>query len=177
MKAKLIVIPLVVLIFSCSYRPEPAPNEIEYRGEKIKLTKSYSDFDDYKNDPENIDPAETMRVQRLVMQAPIDREFESLIDASKAIGEIAFPGYGSGVFPQQRQPDGTSLIAFSIEIPRAEKDRWFVFRAAEGKHLLIDEFVAPDVPLISRVAEENGVLVYKTVASEKVLTRPLVNQK
>jgi hypothetical protein len=33
---------------------ERRSNEIDYRGERIKLTKAYVDYDDYKNDPENI---------------------------------------------------------------------------------------------------------------------------
>lgn len=90
--------------YACVSQHNDATNEIDYRGEKIRLTKSYSDFDDYKNDPENIDPSETARVQRLVMEAPIEREFNSLLDASKAVGEIGFPGYGSGGFAQQLQP-------------------------------------------------------------------------
>jgi len=32
-------------------------NVIDYRGERIKLSKSYYDFDTYKNDPDNIDPS------------------------------------------------------------------------------------------------------------------------
>src|SRR5262245_46857241 len=41
------------------------PDYVEYRGEKIKLSKYYSDYDSYKNDPDNIAPSETTRVQQL----------------------------------------------------------------------------------------------------------------
>ena len=177
MKGTLIVIVLMLLTLSCGYRQGLAPNEIEYRGEKIKLTKSYSDFDDYKNDPKNIDPAETLRVQRMVMHAPIEREFESLEDASKACIEIAFPGYGSGGFQQQPQADGSILMGFWVEIPRAQKDRYFAFRAINGRYRLIDDFVVSDMPVIGRVTEENGALVYSTYQGKRVVTRPLVNQK
>jgi hypothetical protein len=177
MKATLIVIVLMVFTLSCGYRQGLASNEIEYRGEKIKLTKSYSDFDDYKSDPQNIDPAETGRVQRMVMYAPIDREFESLLDASKACSEIAFPGYGAGGFQQQPQPDGSILMGFWVEIPRAHKDRYFAFRGTNGKYRLIDDFVVSDMPDIGRVTEENGALVYSTYQGKRVLTRPLVNQQ
>lgn len=173
----LTIIVVVVLGAACLSHHDVATNEIDYRGEKIRLTKSYSDFDDYKNDPENIDPAETARVQRLVMEAPIEREFNSLLDVSKAVGEIAFPGYGSSGFAQQPQPDGSFLMGFSVEIPRAEKDRCFIFRGRNGKYLLIDDFVASDTPPIWRVTEENGTLVYSTAQGERVLTRPLVNKE
>ena len=72
---------LVMLgIIGCERRS----NEIDYRGEKIKLTKAYADYDEYKNDPDNIDPSETERVQRLVLGAPIARTFGSRLEASKA---------------------------------------------------------------------------------------------
>jgi len=177
MKATLTIIVGLVLVTGCVSQRDVATNEIDYRGEKIKLTKSYSDFDDYKNDPENIDPAETARVQRLVMEAPIEREFNSLLDASKAVGEIAFPGYGSGGFAQQPQPDGSILTGFSVEIPRAEKDRCFTFRGKNGKYRLIDDFVLSEAPYIWRVTEEDGTLVYSTAEGKRVLTRPLVNKE
>jgi hypothetical protein len=169
MKTWLTILALAFLNVSC----EPPSNEITYRGEKIKLSKSYSDFDDYKNDPENIHPSETARVQRLVMEAPIKRNFDSLLEASKAVGEIAFPGYGTSGFQQQQQPDGTVLMGFSVEIPRAEKDRCFAFRGVNGKFELIDDFVAPDTPSIQRVSIEDRTLVYSTLNGQRVLTRPL----
>src|ERR1700752_3527162 len=155
MKARLAIITLLFLVCSCG-RPG---NEIEYRGERIKLTKSYSDFDDYKNDPENIDPSETDRVQRLVMEAPIKREFDSLLDASKAVSQIAVPGYGSGGLEQQQNDDGTVLMAFSVEIPRAQKERFFVFRGVKGRYQLIDDLVAPENSSIGSVVLEGRTLL------------------
>jgi hypothetical protein len=169
-----ITICLALLVVSCARK---AANEIGYRGERIKLTRSYSDFDDYKNDPQNIDPTETERVQRLVMHAPIEREFGSLLDVSKAVSEIAFPGYGSGGFAQQPQPDGSVLMGFSVEIPRAQKERCFAFRGVNGKYRLIDDFVAPDTPSIGRFSEENGTLVYSTASGERIVSRPLIPRR
>jgi len=169
-----ITIVLILLVSSCARRPD---NEIGYRGERIKLTRSYSDFDDYKNDPQNIDPTETGRVQRLVMQAPIEHEFGSLLEVSKAVADIAFPGYGSSGFAQQPQPDGSVLMGFSVEIPRARKDRCFAFRGVNGKYRLIDDFVASETPAVGRVSEENGTLVYSTASGERIVTRPLTTRR
>ena len=58
---------LMLGLSSCERRSD----QIDYRGEKIKLTKAYADYAAYKNDPENIAPSETERVQRLVLGAPI----------------------------------------------------------------------------------------------------------
>jgi hypothetical protein len=119
------VLLLMLGLIGCERRS----NQIDYRGEKIKLTKAYANYDDYKNDPENIDPSETERVQRLVLGAPIATTFGSRLEAAKAIGQIAFPGYGSGGFVEQSQADGSVLMGFSVEVPRAGKERYFVFKA------------------------------------------------
>src|SRR4030095_3424716 len=118
----------LLLLMLGSIGCERRSNEIDYRGEKIKLTKAYADHDDYKNDPENIHPSETERVQRLVLGAPIARTFASRLEASKAVGQIAVPGYGSGGFVEQSQADGSVLMGFSVEVPRADKERYFVFQ-------------------------------------------------
>ena len=178
MKLSLIVILICVVFASCAYRrsapiQSAAADEILYRGEKIKLSKAYYDFDDYKNDPENIHPSETERVQKLVIEAPIAREFKSLQDVSTAVMEIAFPGYGTGGFRELKQSDGSMLSVCMVEIPRAEKSRYLAFRGANETYRLIDDFVAPDFPSIDEVTVENGMLVYRTSAGQTVLTRPL----
>ena len=75
--------------------PVSGSDEIEYRGEKFKITKSYPDFDDYKNDPDNIDPSETDRIIKLVSEAPIASSYASSELAVRAIQGVVFPGYGS----------------------------------------------------------------------------------
>src|SRR5215212_3020559 len=50
---------------------------IQYQGQTIQLTKAYRDFDEYKNDPMNIAPAETARVQQLVNSAPVAVSYSS----------------------------------------------------------------------------------------------------
>ena len=135
---------------------ERRSDQIDYRGEKIKLTKAYADYAAYKNDPENIAPSETERVQRLVLGAPIAKTFRTRLEASKAIGLIAFPGYGSGGFVEQSQADGTFLMGFSVEVPRAGKDRYFVFHGRDGVYTLVDDFVHPDTAGLCAVSLVEG---------------------
>jgi len=152
---------------------EGRSNEIDYRGEKIKLTKAYADYAAYKNDPENIAPSETERVQRLVLGAPMAKTFRSRLEASKAIGQIAFPGYGSGGFVEQSQADGTVLMGFSVEVPRARKDRYFVFHGKDGVYTLVDDFVHPDtIGLLRSVSRRGNDLVFTSVQGKEVLIRP-----
>src|SRR6266478_8316043 len=48
---------------------------IQYRGQTIRLSRAYADFDEYKNDPNNIAAGETERVQQLVEGAPVAKEY------------------------------------------------------------------------------------------------------
>ena len=152
-------------------------DEIDYRGEKIKLTKAYADYDEYKNDPENIHPSESERVQRMVLSAAIAGTFRSRLKASKAIGEIAFPGYGIGGFVEQSQEDGSVLMGFSVEVPRASKDRYFVFQGRDGVYTLIDEFVQLETtPLLNSVIRRGNELVFTSIAGKEALVRPYVSK-
>jgi hypothetical protein len=132
---------------------------MEYRGQKIKLSKRYTDFDEYKNDPGNIDPSENERVQRLVEEAPIAYFFGDRLELFRATGEIAFPGYGQGSGGGM-QPDGSELLAVVTEIPRAEKDRYIVFKGCNEQYELIDDFVNQEIVYPFGIREENGSYVY-----------------
>ena len=147
------------------------PSSVDYRGEKIKLTRFYLDYDDYKNDPDNIDASETARVQRLVSEAPIAHAFASRKDAASAVFEIKFPGYAAGGFGDGK-PD-SDLLGFMIEIPRSERGRYFLFRKNGAGYVLIDDFLDSSMPGISHVEEVNGNLVYSMDGRPERLVRPL----
>jgi len=148
----------VLFLASCGAN-SGAFNEMEYRGERIKLSRAYFDYDEYKNDPGNIDPSETSHVQKLVMEAPITSSFDQRIDVFKATGEIVFPGYGSGGIPG-RMADGSDLAVVDIEVPRAEKERYILFRSRNGHYELVDDFVHPETALPYAVREESGSFVF-----------------
>jgi hypothetical protein len=150
------------------------PSSIEYRGQKIKLTKFYLDYDDYKNDPDNIDPSETERVQRMVSEAPIAHSFASRKAAVDAVFEIKFPGYASGGFGGPIQTSEGSLNGFLVEIPRSDKARYFVFRFDHGKYVLVDDFAASGALEIESFREEQGNLVYCTASGKRLLVHPIL---
>jgi len=157
--------------------------QIEYRGEKFKLTKSYASFEDYKNDPDNLDPAEIPRIERLITQAKIGPEFAGWSDFSQQAFAIKFPGYGFGGGPAVKAANQKYMVR-TIEIPRASKQRYFVLQLLTNGHLhLVDDFVFPDEPgtgawgasAVEIVADE---LVYfgqdnKVVRSAKISGEPL----
>ena len=161
----------IALLAAWWFRSRAGEDEMEYRGEKIKLSKKYSDFSDYKNDPENIHPSETARVQRLVTEAPIAHSFSNRLDVFKATGKIQFPGYGAGSGEGQRA-DGSPLLVVVIEIPRAGKDRYIVFQERQGAYELVDDFVGAEIAPPLRIREQDGAYVYYAQGGKEAFRRP-----
>jgi hypothetical protein len=115
--------------------------EIEYRGEKFKLTKSYSDYDDYKNDANNIDLAEVPRIERMMSAVKIGPEFSNWAEFAHQAFAIKFPGYGFSGGPKVKAGERQFQVT-TIEIPRTSKDRYFVLeKFGDGKLRLVDDFV------------------------------------
>lgn len=165
------VLIVIVLLAAFWWTRKNRADVMPYRGETIKLSKPYADFDQYKNDPNNIDPSETTRVQKLVITAPIARSFASRLDVFKATQAIVFPGYGSGSAGGP-QPDGSELLAVTIEIPRANKDRFIVFRGRNGRYELVDDFVHDEMPWPVGIREEGGSYVFFDRVGQELFRRP-----
>jgi hypothetical protein len=144
---------------------------IQYRGQKIQLSKPYADFDEYKNDPNNIAASETERVQQLVATAPIADRYASRQMLTDAMMEIQFPGYGLSSFGDAPQADGTVISGFSIEIPRGERERIVVFQLKNGSYRLLDDFLGPaDVMEVQLVS---GKLQFLNGRKQVMMTRPV----
>lgn len=172
-KIILLVAVLIAIALLWTVGRRHIPSDIEYRGEKIKLTKYYFSFEDYKDDSDNIDPSEYARVERLVAQAPIGRQFTEREKMVTALFELKFPGYGLGFAGSIAQIDGRVLELSSVEIPRADKNRYLLYEERNGSYTLIDDFIAPSALEIVRVREDKGVLIYSTRSGQSVLTRPV----
>lgn len=160
---RLLALFLILLLAAVLWRSSRgglgADDVMMYRGEKIKLSKAYRDYDEYKNDPENIHPSETERVQRLLIGAPVAHTYRSRLDLFKSVGEIAFPGYGLGSGGSHLS-NGSELLAVTIEIPRANQDRYLVFRGRDGGYVLIDDFVRAEISYPFEIRESDSAYVY-----------------
>jgi hypothetical protein len=156
----LVLIALLVVVLLLRTLLMSSAETIEYQGQRIKLSRAFHDYDEYKNDPDNLATGEVQRVQQLVTNAPIANQFHSRLDVARAVGNIAFPGYGSGSHAVEAQPDGTSLDLWSVEIPKAGRTRYFLFRVRNGVYYLIDDFVHAEQPMIMQVRQAGAALVY-----------------
>jgi hypothetical protein len=147
-----------------------APDTIDYQGQQVKLSNSYSSYEDYKDDPNNIAPGEIERVQQLVESAPVHRQYPDRAQLIKAMFDLKFPGYGlsTGGGPQ---PDGSMLELYGVEIPKSGQTRYLLFRGDGVSYTLIDDFVQPDSPMIGGVSISGSKLVYSTMQGAKVVER------
>jgi hypothetical protein len=171
--AGILILIAAAITMRCIVLPRVLPaGEVDYRGEKIRLSRWYFDYDDYKNDPDNIAQEEKLRVEQLVTTAPISQTFASRMEMLTATSGLRFPGYGSAHFGEIAQPDGSVLAGYSVEVPLANKDRVFVFRGKGGQYALVDDFVASADHPIMAVRQEGGEFVYSTLQRQDVLRRP-----
>lgn len=138
--------------------PRLIPSSIDYRGEPIKLSRFYFSYEDYKDDPNNIDASETARVQRLVFEAPIAHSFRDRKEMAAAVVDIKFPGYAAGGFGGDNM--NSDLVGFSVEIPRSKQGRYLVFKKDQADYVLLDDFLDATMPGINHVEESGGNLIY-----------------
>jgi len=145
---------------------------VEYRGESIRLSRAYHDYEEYKNDPSNIHPDETTRVQKLVTGALVARTYRDRASLFRALSELPFPGYGSGSHGESTQADGTKLLLYEVEIPRADATRYLVFREHVGEYALVDDFVSSVNDPIIGVRDVHDGLAYSHARGSVTVRKP-----
>ena len=92
-------------------------------------------------------------MQKLVTSAPIARTYPDRASWLQALSELPFPGYGSGSFDETKQADGSRLLVYDVEIPRADATRYLVFRERTGTYAIVDDLVSPDGDPITGVRD------------------------
>jgi len=146
-----------------------------YQKALVHLTRAYDSYEDYAHDPNNIDPSEFARVERLMTAVALPRQYPSREQAVFEIEKLTFPGYGSGSLETVAKPGDPDLQALFAEIPQSGKTRYVVI-AAEAKgpaYVVIDDFVALDVLHIRGVRRQGNVLIYTDPSGLVVFTRPV----
>ncbi len=158
---------IALVVLRCLVLPRVLPaGTIEYRGQRIKLSKRYFDYDEYKNDPANIHVSEVARVQNLVRSAPVPRACGSFEAVAAPVHQVVFPGYGSGSLASEWEV----LRAFSVEVPQADEARVFVLTRKGAEWCVTDDFaVRGGSP--ARVAGREGKLVFSDPSNRELAVR------
>jgi hypothetical protein len=129
-------------------------NTVTYRGETIPLSRTYADFNAYKDDPENLPSEQIARVASLVKAAPVSPSFPSRAESMSSLTELMFPGYGFSAM-NLREP----VALFSIEIPRTDEQRYVAVTERGGSWTVVDDFVWPST---------HGLLIKATISGDTI---------
>lgn len=114
---------------------------MEFRGQQFKLSKAYADYDDYKDDPNNLDTNELGRIEQVMTTAKVPATFKDRKEFIEfMVFQLTFPGYGASSMGGVTD-DGSQLDFESVEIPQRDKDRVVLVREADGQLKVVDDFV------------------------------------
>ncbi len=167
MKNALGIVTIVLLVAAALWI---ARGSVVYRGERVRLTVPLVSYDLYKNIPWNISLSEARRVQVLLRDAPVRKQYGSFRQLLADVYDLKFPGYGSGSIGVVT-PDGAKLVLWSVEMPRAGVDRCLLFvELDDGSLELVDDVIGS--PLIRTVVIENGEPCYMDRNQRVVHTTP-----
>jgi hypothetical protein len=127
------------------------------------MSKRYASYEDYKDDPNNLDTNEIPRIEKTMLEANIGKDFANREQFSRAVFGLKFPGYGLSSLGEKAQSDGSVLSMMSVEIPQRDKDRYFIARKLQNHLILVDDFVATSgTNTISEVKLDGTKLGYFT---------------
>lgn len=130
---------------------------IEYQGEKFRLSRAFSDYDDYKEAADNIDPQELDRIEAKILSAQVPKEFSSKMEFVLAALKLSFPGFGFGGLEDQ-----DNVHTATIEIPHKDAYRYITALEKNGRWQVVDDFKGPIAYGGTTVQIEHGQLIYKT---------------
>jgi hypothetical protein len=146
---------------------------IEYRGEEVRLTKRYDDFDKYKNDPNNIAPEEHDRVRKLVEAAPVPEHCANRAEVFRVLSDLEFPGYGSNGVGERGATDPLRVIGGAVEIPQTDTSRVVVYVRDDSGYRLADDTVLPEPPIVTEAIVRDGKVTYRTFEGKVIAERPI----
>jgi hypothetical protein len=153
--------------------------EIEYRGETFKTTITYFDYDDYKNDPNNIAQRELPRIESLILGARFDREYADRATFMRDVFDYEFPGYRGGSilpFAQGRVggvdwPEGWCGMA--LNIPGMRRSRFLIAsQQPNGTWRVVDDFVFQANSLELGESSDEDVYTVEVTGAELVYRSP-----
>src|SRR5262249_10853436 len=125
----IVIVGLVFAFYAARHFRGGAADTIQYRGEQFKMRKAYWTYEDYKDDPDNLDTNELARIEKVMTEATFPSSFSTSREFFHALLKLKFPGYGLGGLGSLPQTDdGSTLEAESVEIPQRDKDRYLVAR-------------------------------------------------
>jgi hypothetical protein len=123
---------------------EQSSDTLSYQGRQFKLRKAYATYEDYKDDPDNLNTNELDQIEQAMVNAKIPSSFKNREEYIHNVFDLQFPGYGlASNGSATMTDDGSKLEVSSVEIPQRDKDRYIVVREFGGQLNVVDDFVYP----------------------------------
>lgn len=155
---------LAALVFGRLPGATQGLHSLTYQGKRIRLSKTYQNYEEYKLDPANLDTNELSRIERLMTQLTIGPEFRSIEDFyNQVVSAVKFPGYGCNFLGKEQQPDGSVLEVVEVEIPQRGRSRVFAVHQRDASTVLLDDVVTdwpPESTFGLTVRLSGGKLTY-----------------
>ena len=121
-------------------------NMLEYQELQFKTRKAYASYEDYKDDPDNLNTNELDRIEQTMLSVKIQSAYKNREEFIRALFDLKFPGYGLGGIGQATETDdGSTVEVESVEIPQHDKDRYIVTRESRGTIIVLDDFVSESI--------------------------------
>lgn len=133
-------------------------SNMEYEGGRFRTSKEYSDWDDFKEDPNNYLESETPRMTDAVKTVEFAATVSDRELVMKQMFDKQFPGFGCGQLGILDREQLDLCAAFSIEVPRTGTSRYAGYVNVNGQFILVSDFVAPQTPMIAMVSVSDGHL-------------------
>jgi hypothetical protein len=159
----LLLIATVVLLSFLHVPLRERSDSVTYRGQQFKMARVYASYEDYKDDPNNLNTNELGRIEQAMTSAKVPTVFKNRKEFLHVlIFDLSFPGYGfGGLGESPKTEDGSILDVETVEIPQRDKSRYLVVRESSGHYDLIDDFVAGTATnAIAHVKSEARTLRY-----------------
>ena len=126
-------------------------DSVRYQGERFTLARSYSDFREYKDDPNNLSDGARRRADLLMRKTSFGPHFKDSDEVVRALDALMFPGYGWFYANQSARPGVTLELVF-VGFPSRKSNRYFVLeKGSDGSFSVIEDFVASQFPEITGV--------------------------
>jgi hypothetical protein len=147
-------------------------DRLQYQGQDIQVHRG--PFLPYQEECRNhsitLDPATALRVERLLLAAPIP-DYLHARDLPRVMSELRVPGYGlSG--STSALSENRSIRIIRIEAPCRGQDRIVTFLESSEGLDLIDDFAFKNTGVFVATAELDGAtLTYRDPGRHVILTR------
>src|SRR6185503_7208663 len=120
-------------------------DEVEWRGEKFKLKQKYLDYEEYKDDSDQLAPGEVERLKQFMLAISVPKVANSETDLRQSLRQMRFPGFGSSSGGMIKDEIGNRYILNEYEIPQKQEQRTLLYRVEkDGTCRLVVDGVSVD---------------------------------